>query len=132
MRKSFKNWQAPKFNSKNMTKWNWMCQYHKNLKLGKFVDIGAFCYINAENGVEINDHVQIGSHSSIYSNSTIDDHHGKVVIEKNAKVGTHSTIMPGVTIGENAVIGAYSFVKSDIPADSLAYGVPAKIIKKLK
>ncbi len=132
MRKSFKNWQAPKFDSKNMTAWNWMCQYHQNLKLGKFVDIGAFTYINAEFGVEINDQVQIGSHCSIYSNSTIDNRQAKVVIEKNAKVGTHCTIMPGVRIGQNAVVGAYSFVKSDIPANSLAYGVPAKIIRKLK
>lgn len=130
MRKNFKNWQPPKFNLKNMTKWNWMCQYHKNLKLGKFVDIGAFSYINAAYGVEIGDYVQIGSHSSIYSNSTIDQTQGKVVIGKNAKIGTHCTIMPGVRVGKNAVIGAYSFVKSDIPANSLVYGVPAKIIKK--
>ncbi|MCD6109006.1 MAG: acyltransferase, partial [Thermoplasmata archaeon] len=71
--KRFKNWQPPTFDEKCMTKWNWMCQYHENLKLGKYVDIGAFTYINARYGVEIEDNVQIGSHCSIYSHSTIDN-----------------------------------------------------------
>lgn len=131
MRKNFKNWRAPEFDEKGMTKWNWLCQYQENLKLGKFVDIGSFTYINAHFGVEIDDEAQIGSHCSIYSHSTIDNKKAKVVIGRKAKIGTHSTIMPGVKIGENAVIGAYSFVKDDIPANTLAYGIPAKVIKKL-
>ncbi len=132
MRKNFKNWKIPEFNKKGVTKWNWMCQYHENLKLGMYVDIGSFTYINAHFGVEIEESAQIGSHCSIYSHSTIDDTRGKVVIGKNAKIGTHSTIMPGVKIGENAVVGAYSFVKNDIPSNSLAYGIPAKTVKRKK
>lgn len=130
MRNNFKNWQMPKFNKSGMTKWNWICQYHENLSLGKYTDIGSFTYINARYVVVIEDEVQIGSHCSIYSHSTIDEKKGKVVIKKGAKVGTHSTIMPGVTIGENAVVGAYSFVKNDVPADSLALGIPVKIVEK--
>ena len=129
MRNNFKDWQPPKFDEKGMTRWNWMCQYRDGLKLGKFIDVGAFTYINANFGVVIEDNVEIGSHCSIYSHSTIDGKQGKVIIKKGAKIGTHSTIMPGVTVGENAVIGAYSFVKKNIPANSLAYGVPAKVIK---
>lgn len=131
MRGNFKNWRSPKFNKKGMTKWNWMCQYAENLIVGRFTDIGAFSYINAKFGVEIGDYVEIGSHSSIYSVSTIDGKQGKVVIKKSAKIGSHSTIMPGVTIGENAMVGAYSFVKEDVPANCLCYGVPAKVIRKL-
>lgn len=130
MRENFKNWKMPKFNKNGMTKWYWICQYHENLSLGKYIDIGSFTYINARFGVVIEDEVQIGSHCSIYSHSTIDNKKGKVVIKKGAKIGTHSTIMPGVTVGENAIIGAYSFVKNDIPANSLAFGIPAKIINK--
>ncbi|MDD2822983.1 MAG: aminotransferase class V-fold PLP-dependent enzyme [Candidatus Daviesbacteria bacterium] len=130
MHDNFKNWKLPKFNKSGMTRWNWMCQYSENLKLGKNTDIGAFTYINANFGVDIEDYVEIGSGCSIYSNNTIDEITGKVIIKKNAKIGTHCTIMPGVTIGENAVIGAYSFVKNNIPANSVAYGVPAKVIKK--
>lgn len=131
MRENFKNWKMPKFNKKGETEWNWVCQYHQNLRLGKYTDIGAFSYINAHFGVTIEDEVQIGSHCSIYSDSTIDNKKASVVIKKGAQIGTHSTIMPGVTIGENAVVGAYSFVKEDIPGNTLAHGVPAKVIKKL-
>ena len=129
MDRRFKDWEYPKFDEKGMTKWNWMCQYHENLKLGKETDIGAFTYINAKYGVEIEENVQIGSHCSIYSWSTIDDKKGKVTIKKNVKVGSHSLIMPGVTIGENAIIGAFSFVTGDIPGNAVAYGIPAKAIR---
>ena len=44
-------------------------------------------------------------------------------------MGSHSVVMPGVTIGENAVVGAFSFVNSDIPDNATAYGVPAKVAK---
>lgn len=126
-----KNWKYPEFDENGMTKWKWMCQHQGNLKLGQYVDIGAFTYINAKNGVEIGSNAQIGSHCSIYSISTIDNKSGKVIINKNAKIGTHSVIMPGVTIGENAIVGAFSFVNHDIPDNIVAYGVPAKVERKL-
>jgi len=128
----FKKWEYPKYDKKNMTKWNWMCQHSEKLELGKYVDIGAFTYINAKYGIIIEKNVQIGSHCSIYSHSTIDDKKGKILIKENARVGTHSTIMPGVTIGKNSVIGAYSFVNQNIPDNTIAYGVPAKIKRKKK
>ncbi|MBN2240379.1 MAG: acyltransferase [Dehalococcoidales bacterium] len=108
-----------------------MCQYFENLELGKNTDIGAFTYINARYGVWIEDNVQIGSHCSLYSWSTIDNKQGKVIIRKNAAVGTHCTVMPGVTIGENTVVGAHSFVNSDLPDNVIAFGVPAKVIGKI-
>ncbi len=127
----FKTWEYPEFDEENMTKWNWMCQHHQKLKLGNKVDIGAFTYINAKYGVIIEDNVQIGSHCSIYSYSSIDDRKGKVVIKKNARICTHSTIMPGVTIGENSIVGAYSFVNKDVPDNTLVHGIPIKITKKI-
>lgn len=113
-----------------MTKWNWVCQYHENLILGYKTDIGAFTYINAKYGVEIQDNVQIGSHCSIYSFSTIDDKKGKIIIKKNAKIGSHSIIMPSVTIGENSIVGAFSFVTDDIPDNTVAFGIPAKVAQR--
>ena len=92
-------------------------------------DIGAFTYINAKNGVVIEDFVQIGSHCAIYSVSTIDGKEGKVVLKENCTIGSHSVIMPGVTVGENAVVGAMSFVNCDIPDNCVSVGVPAKVIK---
>lgn len=108
-----------------------MCQHHENLKLGEHVDIGAFTYINAKYGVEIQDNVQIGSHCSVYSHSTIDDKKGKVTIKRNARIGSHSVIMPGVAIGENSIIGAFSFVNKNIPSNVVVVGTPAKVIRKL-
>jgi len=98
--------------------------------LGKFFDIGTFTYINSHFGVEIDDNVQIGSHCAIYSHSTIDSKKGNVILKKNCKIGTHSTIMPNVTVGENSTVAAYSFVTKNIPKNQIWGGIPAKLIKK--
>lgn len=127
-----KKWKKPIINHAKLTKYNYLVQYPKNLKLGKIFDIGEFTYINANYGVTINDYVQIGSHCSIYSDSTIDEKKGPVVLEKNCKIGTHSTIMPNITIGENSIIAAYSFVTKNIPKNEIWSGIPAKRLKKIK
>ncbi|PNV83943.1 MAG: acetyltransferase [Sulfurimonas sp.] len=127
----FKNWQYPKIEEGKPTKYNWVVQNKEGLELGFATDIGAFCYINAKHGVVIEDEVQIGSHCSIYSVSTIDDKAGKVTLKKNSKIGSHSTILPGVTVGKNSIIGAHSLIIDDIPDDVVAFGVPAKIIRKI-
>lgn len=132
MRKRFKNWRTPEIVEGKLTKWHWLASHVKNLKLGKNTDIGAFTYINAKYGVVIENEVQIGSHCSIYSISTIDNKKGKVVLKKNCCLGSHSVVMPGVTVGENSIIGAFSFVNQDVPANVVACGVPVEIIKKLK
>lgn len=128
----FKKWRRPIIKEGKLTKYNWLVQYKKNLKLGYKIDIGAFTYINAKNGVTIEDYVQIGSHCSIYSVSTIDNKEGKVILKKNCKIGTHSVIMPGVTIGENSTVGAFSFVNKDIPDNVIAFGIPVKIVKRIE
>lgn len=128
----FKKWKTPVIKEGKLTKYNWLVQNVKGLKLGEMTDIGAFTYINAKHGVIIEDNVQIGSHSSIYSVSTIDNKNGKVHFKKGACLGSHSVVMPGVTIGENSIVGAFSFVNMDIPNNCVAIGVPAKVIKRLK
>ena len=128
----FDSWRYPVIEEGKLTKYNWMVQSKDNLELGYRTDIGAFTYINAKFGVRIEDFVQIGSHCSIYSVSTIDDRQGQVILRKNCRIGSHSVVMPGVTVGENSVVGAFSFVDRDIPANVVAVGVPAKVIKKLK
>ena len=127
----FKKWEYPKIEEGKPTKYNWVVQHKDKLQLGYETDIGAFTYINAQFGVIIEDFVQIGSHCSIYSISTIDNKEGEVALKKNCKIGSHSVVMPGVTIGENSIVGAASFVNSDIPDNVIAVGVPAKVIKKI-
>ena len=128
----FIDWKYPVIEDGEPTKYNWVVQNLDGFKLGFKTDIGAFSYINAKRGVTIEDEVQIGSHCSIYSISTIDDKAGEVVLKENCKIGSHSTILPGVTIGINSIIGAHSLVNRDIPNDVIAFGVPAKIIRKIE
>lgn len=126
-----KKWKKPIIKNGKLTKYNYIIQYPEKIKLGKNFDIGAFSYINSHYGVEIQDDVQIGSHCSIYSHSSIDNKKGKVILRKNCKIGTHSTIMPNVTIGENSIIAAYSFVNKNIPKNQMWAGIPTKMIRKL-
>lgn len=127
-----KVWKKPIIKHGKLTKYNYIVQYPENLTLGKDFDIGEFTYINSHYGVIIEDEVQIGSHCSIYSHSTIDNKKGQIHLKKNCKIGTHSTIMPKVTIGKNSIISAYSFVTKNVPDNQIWAGVPAKFVKSLK
>jgi len=129
--KRFDNWKLPEIKDGVMTKYNWIAQHIEQFELGYKTDIGAFSYINAKYGVVIEDYVQVGSHCSLYSISTIDNKQGKVHLKKNCKIGSHSTVMPNVTIGENSIIGANSLVLEDIPDNVVAFGIPAKVRRKI-
>ena len=127
----FENWKKPIIIEGKLTKYNWLVQNLQGLQLGSMTDIGAFTYINALHGVVIEDNVQIGSHCSIYSISTIDQITGKVILKNNCKVGSHTTILPGISIGKNSIIGAHSLVNKDIPDNVVAVGTPAKVVRQL-
>ena len=127
----FLDWEYPEIEEGKPTKYNWVVQNKDRLELGYKTDIGAFTYINARHGVIIEDLVQIGSHCSIYSISTIDKEEGQVCLKKRCNIGTNSVVMPGVTVGKNSIIGAFSSVNEDIPDNVIAVGAPAKVIKKL-
>ena len=128
----FKDWKLPSIQEGKLTKWNWVVQNTKNLKIGYRVDIGDFTYINAKYGVTIEDEVQVGSDCSIYSISTIDNKVGPVILEKNCRIGSHCVIMPNVRVGKNSIIGAFSFVNTDLPEQVMAVGTPVRIIKKIE
>ncbi|MEE4363758.1 MAG: acyltransferase [Desulfotignum sp.] len=132
MNDRFAKWEYPEIIEGTPTKYHWIVQGTAGFSLGYKTDIGAFVYINAREGVEIADYVQVGSHCSVYSVSTIDKKKGRVVLKKNCRIGSHTTIMPGVTVGENAVVGAHSFVNKDIPDNVVAFGVPVEIIRILE
>ena len=124
-------WIKPIIEDGKFTKYNYVVQHSENLKLGMHFDIGSFTYINSRFGVEIQDYVQIGSHCSIYSHSTIDSKQGPVKLMENCKIGTHSTIMPNISVGENSIVAAYSFVTKNIPKNQIWSGIPAKLKKKI-
>ena len=131
MNERFSNWKHPEIEEGRLNKYNWTVYHKDNFQLGYKTDIGAFTYINAKNHVKIEDYVQIGSHCSIYSISTIDKKEGPVILKKNSKIGSHSVVMPNVTVGENSIIGAFSFVNRNIPENVIAFGVPVKVKRKL-
>jgi sugar O-acyltransferase (sialic acid O-acetyltransferase NeuD family) len=128
----FENWEYPDIKEGIANKYSRMVQYVDNFILGFKTDIGAFTFINAKHGVVIEDYAQLGSHCSVYSDSTVDNKKGKVHIKTGSKIGSHTVIMPGVTIGENSVVGAHSFVTDSIPDGATAVGVPAKVVKSHK
>ena len=91
--------------------------------------------ITIGNNVQITSGVAIHTHgggNSVRSRIPDFDVFGKVQIEDWAYIGAYSQIMPGVTIGDNVVIGAGSIVTKDIPSNMIAYGNPCRIIRENK
>lgn len=134
LRENFKNWKFPDVPVKKSTKYGWrVLGYDKKnpdkLQIGYGSDISAFSIIFAHEGVIIEPYVQIGPHCSIMSKSTIDNKSGPVILKRNCRIGAYTTIMPGITVGENSIIGTYSLVNQDIPDNVIAFGIPCKIIK---
>jgi acetyltransferase-like isoleucine patch superfamily enzyme len=130
------------------------CTIGDDTKVGTFVEIqknayvGKNCKISSHTficeGVHIEDNVFVG-HNVTFINDKVPrsvnvdgsmqtESDWKVVetfIKRGASIGSSSTIMCGVTVGENSVVGAGAVVTKDVPANSLVVGVPARVIKKL-
>ena len=87
------------------------------------VTIGENCSFSYRNMILTGTH-DISDYSTIIAKP--------VVIGDNTWITSNVTILPGVTIGSNTVIGAGSVVTKDIPADSVAVGNPARVVKKVK
>lgn len=90
---------------------------HRQIRLGRDVMVGPHCFITDGNHGTATD-------SSVKSQPMTAT---PVLIEDEAWIGAHVTILPGVTIGRGAVIGAGSVVTRDIPAFAVAYGSPATV-----
>jgi acetyltransferase-like isoleucine patch superfamily enzyme len=109
---------------------------------GRFILIGKNVFINHActcldmGGIIIEDDVLIGPKVNLITeNHPLDPANRKalickpIVVKRNAWIGAAATIMPGVTIGENAVVAAGAVVSKDIPANTVVGGIPAKFIK---
>jgi len=112
------------------------------IKIGENCTVNSFCFIYADKGgLEIGDNVLISPGVGIFgSNYEYNDETKPLIeqdiiskgikIEDDVWIGSNSTILDGVTVGKGSVVGAGSVVTKDIPPFSLAFGVPAKVIKK--
>ncbi len=130
------------------------CSIDDNTKIGTFVEIqknasiGKNCKISSHTficeGVYIEDNVFVGHNvtfindkhpRSVNEDGTIQTESNWQVIEtfvkKGASIGSSSTILCGITIGENAIVGAGAVVTKDVPPNTIVVGVPAKVIKKI-
>lgn len=112
--------------------------FGRHITLGKRVFINHGCSFLDLGGIVIEDDVLIGPHVNITSeNHPIDPEQRKtldlklVTIKRNAWIGANATILPGVTIGENAVVAAGAVVTTDVAANTIVGGVPAKLIRKI-
>lgn len=124
-------YEEPTYSDYGLTQWLWLVRHRENFKLGKDTQIGNFTVIGCEHGVEIQDNVKIGYHCVIMSHSSIDGRAGKVTLKKNCKIGANSVIFPGVTVGENSIVGACSLVNENIPPNEVWWGIPAEFKKKV-
>ena len=111
---------------------------------GRFISLGRNIFINHAcsfldiGGITIEDDVQIGPRVNLTSeNHPLDPTDRKtvipkaVVIKRNAWIGAGATILPGVTVGENAIVAAGAVVSRDVPANTVVAGIPAKVVKAL-
>ena len=116
--------------------------FHTNF--GRFIRIGKRVFINHAcsfldmGGITIEDDVLIGPRVNLISeNHPLDAANRRalisrpILIKRNAWIGAEATILPGVTIGENAVVAAGALVSKDVPANTVVGGIPAKFIKSI-
>lgn len=112
--------------------------YGKHTRIGKNVFINFDCTFLDLGGIIMEDNVQIAPKVSLLSEShPVSPENrqslmvGQIYIKKNAWIGANTTILPGVTIGENAIVAAGAVVSKDVPDNTIVGGIPAKIIKTI-
>ena len=97
------------------------------IELGDYVGIGERTYITDTEG-----HKHYNPNRPIWEVSAGEEEIGPVVIEDNVQIGQDCMILKGVHIGARAVIGAGAVVRSNIPADAVVMGNPARVVKRMK
>ena len=114
--------------------------YGLDIRVGRRVFINQCCTVYDMGGVDIADHVMIGPNVNIITTGhPLEPSQRRayieakpIVIEANVWIATGATILGGVTVGENSVVAAGAVVTKDVPPNSLAAGVPAKVIRSLE
>lgn len=117
------------------------CDYGHNIHIGENFYANTGCMLKDKAMIKIGDNVMFGPNVGIYTsgkpfgikgeNDKIPEYTSPVIIGNDVWIGGNAIILAGVTIGNNAMIGAGSIVTCDIPADTIATGNPAKVIKKI-
>lgn len=110
----------------------------KNIAVGKNVFINSGCKFQDQGGIVIGDGALIGHNvvlATLNHSLAVRDRQdlipGPIRIGKNAWIGSNVTILPGVTVGDGAVVAAGAVVTKDVPAYTVAGGVPARVFRPL-
>lgn len=110
----------------------------KNIAVGKNVFINSGCKFQDQGGIVISDGALIGHNvvlATLNHSLAVRDRQdlipGPIRIGKNAWIGSNVTILPGVTVGDGAVVAAGAVVTKDVPAYTVAGGVPARVLRPL-
>ena len=110
----------------------------KNIAVGKNVFINSGCKFQDQGGIVIDDGALIGHNvvlATLNHSLAVRDRQdlipGPIRIGKNAWIGSNVTILPGVTVGDGAVVAAGAVVTKDVPAYTVAGGVPARVLRPL-
>ena len=112
--------------------------FGKNIKVGRNVFINSGCCFQDQGGIEIGDGTLIG-HQVVIATLNHDPDPEKrgdmfprpVKIGAKVWIGSHATLLPGVTVGEGAIVAAGAVVTRDVPPRSVVAGVPARVIKSI-
>lgn len=110
--------------------------FGKNINIGRNVFINSCCCFQDQGGIYIDDGVLVG-HNVILAtlNHDFDPnrreilHSAPIKIGKNVWIGSRSTILPGVKVGDGSIVAAGSVVNKDVPSNSIVAGIPSKVIK---
>ncbi len=112
--------------------------FGKNITIGRDVFINSGCHFQDQGGIVIGDGTFIG-HNVVLATINHDlnpannrkNHYAPIIIGSHVWIGSNAAILPGVRIGDWAVVAAGAVVTKDIPALTVAGGVPAKVLKKV-
>lgn len=102
--------------------------------LGRFIHINAFHDVRLEEDVMVADRVYIADNDHHYKDPNVpimhqgDELKGAVLLKKGCWIGTGAVILPGVTVGRNAVVGPNTVLHKDVPDFGMAFGSPAKVV----
>lgn len=112
--------------------------FGKNITLGKRVFINSGCKFQDQGGVVIGDDCLIGHNTvlatlnhDLAKSRRADMHPAPIVIGRNVWIGSNATVLPGVTIGDDAVVAAASVVTKDVPEKSVVVGSPARVVRSV-